>query len=87
VTDHLPECPDTGCVYDDNDQCWSDHLQCICEELRACESRVLERVREADALWLDGYEHGIRDAYDAVDKGGRARARIEELAHLRSVTL
>lgn len=42
---------------------------------------------ETDDIWLDGYEQGIRDAYDAVDKGGRAAAQIEALAHLRSVTL
>lgn len=60
-----------------------DVVGCTCQE-------VIERkayLVESDALWLDGYEHGIRDAYDAVDKGGRAAARIEALARLRSVTL
>jgi len=70
-------------VYDQNDQCWLEHSQCICEELRACQ----QRVRADDALWWDGYEHGMRDAYDAVDKGGRAAAQIDALARLRSVTL
>ena len=44
-------------------------------------------MSEADDLWLDGYIHGLRDAYDMVDKGGRAAAQIEALARLKEVTL
>lgn len=46
MSDHLPECPDTvQCVYDQNDQCWLEHSQCICEELHACEQRVRQEER------------------------------------------
>ena len=59
MTDHLPECPDTEqCVYDHNDQCWVEHSQCICEELRACEQRVLERVREAIS-WVQDMDEAL----------------------------
>ena len=42
---------------------------------------------EADALWLDGYETALRDAYDLVDKGGRAARQLEMFAEMRGITL
>lgn len=73
MSDHLPECPDTvQCVYDQNDQCWLEHSQCICEELHACEQRVRQEIdREAFVLdegdpFRQAYRRGLDAARDAV---------------------
>lgn len=49
--EHLPECPRRG---DDSGYyccAFCDGYECICDQLRACEKRVLDAAREAvDAL-------------------------------------
>jgi hypothetical protein len=47
MTEHLPECP---CLCTDEASCLCYTADCICDELRACEDRVLNAAREAVAI-------------------------------------
>lgn len=71
MTEHLPEC----CVRTDDckaEPCQRCHAFCICEQLRACEERVLDAARDAVELktWISVYE--LSDESKAYNKGIRA---------------
>jgi len=65
------------CVYDQNDQCWLEHSQCICEELHACEQRV--RLEDDDYAYVaaqaeaEGRRRGWNEALDEAQQAIRNR--------------
>ena len=52
---HLPEC---HAITDDPS--WDN---CICDQLRACEQRVVAMRKDNGELWLDGYGTGFQDGH------------------------
>lgn len=91
MTAHLPECQPRTAP--------EPPFICICEELRACEQRVLEanavshagkRAGLGNAAWDDGYNAGRRDERAELRDPGTALVRVsydkgyaEALAALR----
>lgn len=69
---HLPECPRT-----DDAASWRD--DCICEQLKACESRVISRsMKLALSDRQLGYREGLSAAIDAIDSlRGECQNRTE----------
>lgn len=75
MTEHLPEC----CVGENDcnaNPCQRCHACCICEQLRACEQRMLDDGLPAAANHGQrGYEIGYAAALDA------AREAVKHLQH------
>ena len=78
MSDHLPEC-----LHDDDT--YGLRGLCICDELRACEQRVLAE-READGPWFRSVAHQCCEdkqtayaaALDAAEEAVRAALEADE---------
>ena len=88
MTEHLPECPILKPCCDDEDfpehgfcgnfvgRCLHCMAECICDELRACEVRVLNEYRKQHDGISEGYFQQIRN--DALDAAREAVAAIHD---------
>ena len=70
MTQHLPEC---WATYPSDPEAW-----CICDELRACEQRVLNAAREAVEAIPALYK--IRGDFDTYGPYAEGKADMKDLA-------